>query len=245
MITNSTFSNDQETMELIDRYLLEQLDEIELKQFQDRMEQDFNLRSLVLDQKQEMRAVEDYSLNQTMNSFHEEALREKITKKRNPKWWALAASVLILIGILIWTVFNTGPSAENIFANNFKPDPGLPTVMGKTTGYEFYSGMVSYKQKKYAEAISLWQPLHIANPKNDTFTYFIGVAHLAEGEIQQAKKLLHLSNDKKESAFKGETRYYLALAYLKENKVEDAKEILKNSTSPDNIKLLEEINTLK
>ena len=52
MITNSTFSNDQETMELIDRYLLEQLDEIELKQFQDRMEQDFNLRSLVLDQNQ-------------------------------------------------------------------------------------------------------------------------------------------------------------------------------------------------
>lgn len=81
MITNSTFSNDQETMELIDRYLLEQLDEIELKQFQDRMEQDFNLRSLVLEQKQEMRAVEDYSLNQAMNSFHEEALREKITKK--------------------------------------------------------------------------------------------------------------------------------------------------------------------
>ena len=117
--------------------------------------------------------------------------------------------------------------------------------MGKTTDYEFYLGMVSYKQKKYAEAISQWEPLYAAAPQNDTFTYFLGVANLAKGDTQQAERYLELSKNKKDAAFKEETDYYLALTYLKENKVEKAKEVLKNSTYPAHIKLLEQIERLK
>lgn len=245
MTTYSAFSKDQETMELIDRYLLDQLDQNELNQFYERMEQNSDFRKLVMEQKQEMLAVEEYSLKRSMDSFHEEVLHDKTSKRGNPKWWTIAASILILIGISLWTIFNSNTSAEKIFANNFRPDPGLPTTMGKTRDYEFYSGMVSYKQKKYTEAISLWKPLHIANPKNDTFTYFLGVAHLADGNTRQAAEYLQLSKDREESAFKEETSYYLALAYLKQNKVKEAKEVLKNSSNPANIKLLEDIESLK
>lgn len=245
MTTYSAFSNDQETMELIDRYLLDQLDQNELIRFHEQMEQNSDFRKLVLEQKQEMLAVEEFSLRRSMNSFHDEALRDMTSKRANPKWWALAASILILIGISLWTVFSSNTPSEKIFANNFRPDPGLPTTMGKTTDYEFYSGMVSYKQKKYTEAISLWKPLHKSNPTNDTFTYFIGVAYLADGDIRRATEYLQLSNDKKESAFKEETSYYLALAYLKENKVKEAKEVLKYSSSPANSKLLKDIESLK
>ena len=246
MTTDNTFFKEQETMELIDRYLLEQLDQEELRQFHERMEQDLEFRTLVMEQRQQMEAVEEYNLRESITSFHDEISQEKKSIKTLPKWWAIAASILLLVGISLLMVLKMDQenSAQKIFAENFKPDPGLPTTMGKNSDYEFYSGMVSYKQKKYAEAISQWEPLYEAAPQNDTFTYFLGVAHLAHGDTQQAEKYLELSSDKKDTAFKEETDYYLALTYLKENKVKEAKKVLKNSSYPPNIKLLEQIEHL-
>lgn len=245
MTTENTFSNNQETMELIDRFLLEQLEQDELQQFHDRMEQDLGFRTLVLEQRQQKEAVEEYNIRKSIDSFHEEISQEKKLKRALPKWWAIAASILLLIGISLWTVINNENSAGKIYAKNFKPDPGLPTTMGQTSDYEFYTGMVSYKQKKYSEAIAQWEPLYSAAPQNDTFTYFLGVAHLADGDTEKAEKYLELSSDKKDGVFKEETDYYLALTYLKENKIKEAIKVLKSSPYPTNIKLLEEIEALK
>lgn len=247
MATRNNFQTNQETMEWIDRYLLEQLDQDELRQFHKQMEEDIDFRTLVMNQKQEMEVVEEYNLRQSMETYHKEISEEGRFKKFSPKSWAIAASILLLASFSLWTIYNkdTSSDAQKIFSDNFKPDPGLPTTMGKTTDYEFYLGMVSYKQKKYAEAISQWEPLYAAAPQNDTITYFLGVAHLAIGDTHQAEKYLEISSGKKDVAFKEESDYYLALTYLKENKIKEAKELLKLSSYPVNIKLLEQIEKLE
>src|SRR5690606_33860375 len=150
-------------------------------------------------------------------------------------WFALAASFLILIGVSSWAILISRNSSNIVFAENFKPDPGLPTTMGTSSNYEFYYGMVSYKRKEYGDAILRWESLYAANPENDTVVYFLGVANLANGNARQAKKYLQLGKEMTQSVFHEDIQYYLALSFLKENRIEEAIETLENSEFPKSI----------
>ncbi len=245
MKTNNTFSDDEALMELIDGYLMGKLSAKELDQFHKRMEKDSAFRKTVMEHKEQMEAVEICGLKDAMDTYHEEVMEERLAKRIYSNWMAIAASIVLILGVSLWFLLSTGNSAQKVFADNFSPDPGLPTTMGNSSKYEFYSGMVSYKQADYGEAILQWEPLYAANPQNDTVVYFLGVAHLANGNPKQAEKYLELSHSLVDKAFPEETNYYLALTYLKENKVRMAKNILKNSSYPSSVALLKQINSIK
>ena len=236
--------NDQETQELIDAYLLGNLDTNVLSDFEERMKIYPDFRARVEEQRLLLKSVEEYSLRNSLDEYHNSIEEEPQKKWLSPGWLAIAASFLILIGVASWAILKSGKSSEKVFAANFKPDPGLPTTMGTSSEYEFYYGMVNYKRKEYAEAISRWEPIYGANPENDTLVYFLGVANLAEGNVRQAKKYLQLAKKKTESTFYEDAKYYLALSLLKENNIEEARETLKNSSSSANISLLQQIKGL-
>ena len=244
MNPNKKIQDDQETQELIDNYLSGNLNSHELDAFNERLKSDPEFRVLVNDQKVITKSVEEYNLRNLLDDFHDEISEEPEKKWLTPGLLALAASVLLLIGVSTWSILYTGNSAQKVFAENFRPDPGLPTTMGRVSQYEFYYGMVSYKRKEYSEAISRWEPLYAADPKNDTLIYFLGVANLANGNASQAENYLRLANQQTESVFYDEIDYYLALTYLKKDKIQEAKDILSKSTSPAGIKLLKEIKNL-
>lgn len=234
----------QETRELIDSYLLGRLDNAQLESFNVRLKTDPEFLKMLEAQKAVARGVEEHNLRKSLDDYHAEIVEEPEKKWLTPGLLALSASILLLIGVSTWAIFFTGNSAQKVFAENFTPDPGLPTKMGTASQYEFYYGMVSYKRKEYAEAISRWEPLYAAHPKNDTLVYFLGLANLANGNARQAENYLKLANEKTESAFSDDIHYYLALAYLKENKIKEAKEILSKSTSSAGIKLLKQVKSL-
>ncbi len=244
MDSNNKIQNDQETQELIDAYLLGALDVDAQADFNERMKLFPDFRILVEEQKTLIRGVEENTLKNALDDYHSEIGEEPEKKWRSPSWLALAASFLILISVSTWAILSSGNSSEKIFAANFKPDPGLPTTMSTSSNYDFFYGMVRYKRKEYAEAISSWEPLYAANPENDTVVYFLGVANLANGNARQAEKYLQSAKEKPESAFYEDAQYYLALALIKENKIEEAKEILTNSTSSASILLLKELKPL-
>lgn len=244
METNNKIENNQENVDLIDAYLLGTLDSDQLAEFNERMELYPDFRQMVKDQKALMQSVEEINLQDSLESFHAEIKEEPQKKWMSREWLALAASILVLISVSTWAIFNSGNSAEKVFAANFKPDPGLPTTMGTASDYEFYYGMVNYKRKEYSEAINRWEPLYAANPENDTVVYFLGVANLANGNARQAEKYLQMAKQKTESVFYEETKYYLALSLLKENKIDEAKAVLEQSESSANIVLLKELKGL-
>lgn len=244
MEPNKQLENNQENQELIDAYLLRELDAAALADFNDRMKIYPDFRLMVEEQSLLFKSIEEYNLKNSLEEYHADILEEPEKKWQSPAWLAIAASLLIIIGVASWSIFNSGNSSEKVFAANFKPDPGLPTTMGTSSEYEFYYGMVNYKRKEYAEAISRWEPIYAAYPENDTLVYFLGVANLANGNPRQAKKYLQKANQKKESAFYEDSKYYLALSLLKENKIKEAKETLKNSSSAANISLLQQVKGL-
>jgi len=192
--------------------------------------------------------IEDSIRQSKIKEFHEQLpaaenynstlmLKNKKTKS-NAIWYAMAAVLVVLLGIF-WMMNTNSP--EKIFAKNFKPDIGLPLKMGTTNSYNFYEGMLDYKQENYTDAISKWQDLWKENPESDTLNYFLGVAHLAQGNAPKA--LVFLENQEKfqQSYFEEDAAYYAALAKIKEGKFEDARLLLKDKPSTRNTKLLNEI----
>ncbi|MDP2687187.1 MAG: CDC27 family protein [Aequorivita sp.] len=244
MYSNKNIEDSQEAQERIDAYLMGKLDEVALADFETQMRLFPNFRAKVDEQRILFKSVEAYNLKNSLDEYHAEI--ENIPEKKgiNMGWLALAASFIILITVSIWAILSSGNSSKKVFADNFKPDPGLPTTMGTSSEYDFYYGMVNYKRKEYAEAISRWEPIYGANPENDTLVYFLGVANLAEGNVRQAKKYLQMAKKKTESTFYEDAKYYLALSLLKENKIDEAVETLENSSSSTNITLLKQINDL-
>jgi tetratricopeptide (TPR) repeat protein len=244
MDPNKDIQNNPENQRLIDGYILGTLNAKELSEIKERMALYPDFKTMVEEQKTIAHSVEEYNLKNSLDGFHEEIVETPPSKGLSYGWIALAASFLILIAVSSWAIFGRSTSTEKIFAATFKPDPGLPTTMGTSSEYNFYYGMVKYKRKEYADAISRWEPLYAAEPENDTLVYFLGVANLANGNARQAEKYLQMASENPKSAFYGDAQYYLGLSLLKENKLDEAKEILSKSTFPASKTLLEKLNKL-
>ena len=244
----------QEQLERIERYLHDTMPDEQRRQFEHQLNTDEEFRLLVDDIKVMLLGVESAALKSNLEQFHDEmvpvktlehqpasktAARLKRTRIKMIKFMA-AAAVIIFLGTF-W-LESRSSSTDRLFAKHFVPDPGLPTTMGATENFEFYDAMVNYKQGEYKIAISKWQPLLSSEQKNDTLHYFMGVAHLANGDQKEAINYLQKLTDNGSDSFKQETAYYLGLAYLKADNVDDAKKYLTFSGTESARQLLSELN---
>ena len=119
--------------------------------------------------------------------------------------------------------FNRLSPNEKLYNEFFTPDPGLPTVMGENGDYSFYEAMVDYKHGDYNEAIKKWERQLFQKPKNDTLNYFLGSAHLANGNSKKAIDYLEDVADDKKSIFYNDANTYMGLALLKTGQIPEAK----------------------
>lgn len=89
-----------------------------------------------------MLGIQETALEDRMENFYQQATRSV----RNISWvkWGIAAclTAAIIIGGLLF--YSRSPE-EKLFAAYYKPDPGLPTLMGVSDRYEFENAMLSYK----------------------------------------------------------------------------------------------------
>lgn len=194
--------------------------------------------------------IEDSIRQSKIKEFHEripaskklKTSKIKRLKKSNNKtlWFSMAAILVVIFG-LIW-MMDSKNSPEHLFAIHFKPDPGLRTVMGTKSDYNFYEGMVAYKRKEYAEAINTWQQLLAEKQDNDTLKYFLGVAFLAQGNADKSLEYLEPAKNFSQGVFKEDAAHYTALAKIKLGNIEEAKQLLKENPSERNNELLKAIN---
>ena len=182
-----------------------------------------DIRDLIL-------GIERGSLQEKMDTFHEEITADDPAPKSRPepikfnfRKYAIAATVAILIGVTSFFYITAEDQNEKIFDDFFIPDPGLATTMSTESNYDFYEAMVNYKRANYDLAITQWNMLHEKKPENDTLNYFLGVAHLANNQIEPAIEFLSKVSEQKDSDFIEDTYYYLGLAHLKAGDLETAK----------------------
>jgi len=145
------------------------------------------------------------------------------------------------MGFGYWLLFGQQSANERLYAEYFKPDPGLLTPMSTTTEYDFYRGMVDYKQEKYGEAINRWKPLAEQKPENDTLNFYLGVSFLAKDETDEAIAYLSKAVRFPGSTFIDEAWYYLGMAQLKEGQSEEAIQAFRKSKLENSRLILKEI----
>jgi len=235
----------QEEFERIERYLKHQMTVDERLAFDLELRKNTELTEQVNKQRLINEAIETQSLKEELDAFHDEISdADNITKTSKVvsfPFRKMVAAAVIIIALGSFWFFNNN-SNEQLYAKHFSPDPGLPTTMSKTSNYEFYNAMVDYKQGDYKKAITKWEVLLKDKPQNDTLNYFIGVAHLANKDENQAIKYLSSVTQNESGRFSNEAFYYLGLAHLKADNLELAKKNLTFSTFDNSKTILSKLN---
>lgn len=205
---------DRPTFEAIEAYLLERMPAGERSAFEQRMTEDVTLREEVELERENIEAVELGGLSRALKGI---AQAELLEEREAPQWTRIlkyAAMISAIAGAAIWWM-NRSPLSEQLYAEHFTPDPGLPVKMGATSHATFSDAMVAYKLGDYAEARSKWQPLLAIEPGNDTLRYYLASAWLAENNTAQAIPILEELAQESSSAFNIRAKWFLFLAYVR------------------------------
>ena len=243
---NNLHDISQEEFERIEAYLTQTLSDEDLSEFEKRLENEDGFAEKVQDIKTVLSGLETQALKEQLDAFHKDLTTDNndvvAPSKVKPLNWkriAVAAALIIAAGSF-WLL--SGNPNEKLYTKYFSPDPGLPTAMGSDANYEFYEAMVNYKQGDYNVAISKWKKQLTEHPKNDTLNYFIGVAYLANKQVQTAIPFLNTASKNASFPLIDDTYYYLGLAYLKTGSLEKSKQNLEKSNVENSKALLSELN---
>jgi predicted Zn-dependent protease len=224
----------QEEFERIEAYLNHSLSEEKLLEFEKQLKRDKEFEAKVESLKVAITGIETQALKEQLNDFHEglespekDAIPSR-PKVRNLQWRRIAVAAVLVIAFGSYWFFSMN-SNENLYAEFYTPDPGLPTAMSSNDQYEFYNAMVSYKRGQYKDALKTWNNQLITKPDNDTLNYFVGSALMADQQEKKAIPYLQEVTTQDGSVFKNEAFYYLGLTFLKSDQQDMAIESLQQS----------------
>lgn len=204
---------DRTTFETIEAYVLDRMGALERAAFEDQLAADPLLRQEVVLQQEHIHAVE---LDGLMRTLRRQAQLHPASEGgvRWPVILRYAAAVAVMLSAaLFW--YTRPTTNERLFAEHFRPDPGLPVVMGITSDPVFADAMVSYKEGEHAKARYAWTIMLQHQPGNDTLRYYIASAWLAEGGFSEALPLLEQVATDDASTFHHRARWYLFLTRIR------------------------------
>lgn len=234
---------DQALFEQIEAYLLNTMTPAERTRFEQTLATDRSLQKELELQRQLLAMVEVGSFQpQTATAATAPAATQAPVKRLFNWWWAAAALLILIAGL--WYFQTNSISAQQLANQYFEPDPGLPVTMSSTRQYEFYDGMVSYKEADFDKAIAIWKAIEAKSGTTDTLQYYIGVAHLNEDQyIEALKQLLPVARGN--GKWKEKASWYLSIAYLKLDQPEKAQKWLESIPQyPEANHLLNAVNQL-
>lgn len=236
----------QELFEAIERYINGTMEAKELKDFNDYIKIDPEFKAQVEDMKTILLGIEKQAFKEQLDVFHETIPKDKthLSTSRSVRFLnysklAVAAAIFICVGS-IW-FFSSSPN-QRLYAEYFRPYPGLPTTMSSSTdNFAFYDAMVNYKHADYDMAINKWEILKEKKPNNDTINYFLGVAYLANKNKIEAIPFLERAVADSTFTLLNDAHYYLGLAYLNVDNVVLAKKNLNLSNTEGSKRILEKL----
>lgn len=95
------------------------------------------------------------------------------------------------------------------------------------SNYILYDGMIDYKEGNYAKAIEKWKSMGDSHTYTDTLSYYMGLANMGAGNMEQAVKYLDDVLKKESNIYQQKATWYLALIYIKQDNKKAAVSLLK------------------
>lgn len=246
--------SEESDIELIERYLRDELTSEERIDFMTRMKGDPEFAE----------KTEDYALiiqgiaKQGVATFQREVMtweeeiqqeesnlprirvseapkKEKIiTHQRNGRGYlSIAAAVAILIvGLLFVIDYNKDRKLNELFATHFRPYDELLSTRSNETHVTLAEALESYNAENYAEAVSRFDRYLKENPEDHQAWFYFGVSQLAAGKNSDAVTSFNVVIDNK-IIFRDSAEWYKALALIKLNDTSEAKKLLRQIASTD------------
>lgn len=242
-------------IESIHRYLHNEMEEPERREFELEMSRNNSLKQDVLTEKKLLLGLEllaeealrgtirEVGKNLEEQGFFEQkdnliSIHSTKNKSMMNRIVAIAAAAAILLG-LSWWFFLREPSIDSnaAFAQYFKPEKAkLDEIMaGFSHGFAdtvynaqdtLENALQLYEDGKYNEACEAFDSILVKYPANDTAQFYLAMGHLNAERYARAIELLSSFSPSESSPFYFDSKWYLGLCYLKaEGGLPKAKEI--------------------
>lgn len=219
----------QQEFEEIEKYLAGGMNTAEQTKFEYRMAADNVLKEEVMLQQKLIGTIESAAF-----------ITDKATRRPSStpspgqqtiRYWRYAAAVIIIViaGLAGWWFYSSkNISRQDLYADYFRPDAGLPTMMSSDTIlYTFNEGMILYKEELYERAIGVWENLIKQTGITDTLEYYIGVAWINIDSMSRSQPYLERISNNKTSVFQQKATWYLALIRIKQKDYNSARLLLR------------------
>lgn len=145
-----------------------------------------------------------------------------ISKQKNYKIFAIAASVITVIGLSIFFFLNKKKDYSELASKYYEVEKGLPVEMGVSNKYDEL--MNSYKTGNYIDAQKQVDGLLKKDSNNDTLIYFNAVIYDELKDYSSA--ITNYARIPPPSNYYQKAQYRLVLTYLKVNEKDKAVNII-------------------
>ncbi|MCF8233902.1 MAG: tetratricopeptide repeat protein [Bacteroidales bacterium] len=231
------------TLELIDRYLNQDLRGNELSEFEKMLSNNPWFRKEVNLHKEINAALLEKDIMKLRNELKsiqakQRTSRNKIIRMFPPNRYlfgsiAAAASIILIIGGIL--LFSKGDHVSNnsLYSNYYNPEEAITIVRsgGNTEDITLKEAMMAYQDKNYESAIELFSQ----EPQNNLAKFYMGLSYMETGNSKKAIELFNELISHQENLFVEQAEWYLGLSYLKIDEYEKAKELLTRIANSDNI----------
>lgn len=218
----------EDLQDRIDRYVLHRMDPAERARFQALLRTDAGLRREVAEQQKMAALLEkagDRQLKERLDRVYADVTASEPAGVRRLRpgmpraAWAVAASVVLLVALLLGWWARPQATPGDLFAQYYRPATYLVTrnqeATNATGGALFNQG--NYRQALEAFRANLWQ-----NPDADYDLLYAGLCYLELGAYGRAEASFNRVAGRSQ-LLRGQATWYLALTYLKKDEVEASK----------------------
>ncbi|NVK85045.1 MAG: tetratricopeptide repeat protein [Cytophagia bacterium] len=212
--------NKEERADLIDKFLTNQLEDLELARFQAMLDSDPELKKslrLELELRQALNEKSDFNLfKKLLGDTHHEYFEE--SKSMRFIVWKMTAAVLIIaaFSFLLWRNSVTG-SPSYIYDKYFEPYEAPVNLRGADiAGMDdnFMLGLIKYDKQEYTGAITLFQKAYEKDYLNYTARFLTAMAYMIQKDFTKAEPILKELSEDDSHLFQDQARWYLGLLYL-------------------------------
>lgn len=234
-------------LDLIDRYLNNQLSTSELAEFNNLIRIDTSFKKRFEEYKAKILQQKELSEKPEILSIEKEPLQkvssEKVEKIRSTKksvgslkkmLWISAAALAILLAFFYFMNIDSNPNTQDLFDQNFKAYPNelVHIERGDENLNSLQKTMLKYQNGDFTAALIDFENILNTNPNNE-IKFYTAITHMAAGDSDQGLMIFRNLAMDKQFKYLHAVNWYKALAYLKRGDIEDAKKDLKAIVDSD------------
>lgn len=238
--------NEENKQEIIELYLLGELEPDVLQEFEAQLATDTRLQQRVELAKDLQDALDDAQeevlFSEKLSILNDKYLEEgntqpkkEQTPKSNQRRNIIGITLLItsiMVSYFIWQQLNTPKTIapDEVFASYYEPYSSNKLARGGDNADEAYLNAIeAYDNKNYSAAITSLAQRVAAKPKEIPTQLLLGNSYLNVSPPETAKAITLFKNIAEgETIYTTSANWYLALAYLQNNQSEAAKVIFEN-----------------